>query len=126
MPTKPNGVAGSVSLKPTKRKRRAEPSPEERARRQEDRVFEIRDKFRRWAWSAEGMVFYENKPLLHVYSDDEEGELEVMGVLDPEEFALVPMRDLRDALLTLGGFREMLDHMEQTLEEAMDTRTDEE
>ena len=126
MPTKANGVAGSLSLKPTKRKRRGEPSPEELARRQEDRIFEIRDKFRRWAWSAEGMYRYEYQPLLHVYSDDEEEGLEEEGLLDPEEFSLVPTRDLRDALLQLGSFREMLDYMEQTLEEAMDTRTDEE
>jgi hypothetical protein len=126
MPKKVTGGAGSVSLKPTKRKFRSEPSPEELARRHEDRVFEIRDKFRRWAWSADGLYRHEYQPLLHVYSDDEEEGLEEEGLLDPEEFALVPMRDLRDALLQLGSFREMLDHMEQTLEAAMDTRTDEE
>jgi hypothetical protein len=126
MPTKANGVAGSDSPKPTKRKFRSEPSPEELARRHEDRVFEIRDKFRRWAWSADGLYRHEYQPLLHVYSDDEEEGLEEEGLLEPEEFSLVPMRDLRDALLQLGSFREMLDHMEQTLEAAMDTRTDEE
>ena len=126
MPTKVNGVAGSVSPKPTKQKRRAGPSAEELARRNEDRVFEIRNKFRRWACSADGLYRYEYQPLLHVYSDDEEEGIEEEGVLEPEEFSLVPMRDLREALVELGSFREMLDHMEQTLEAAMDTRTDEE
>ena len=126
MPTKANGVTGSDSPKPTKRKFRSEPSPEELARRHEDRVFEIRNKFRRWACSADGLYRYEYQPLIHVYSDDEEKGIEEEGVMEPEEFSLVPMRDLREALLELGRVREMIDHMDQTLEEAMDTRTDDE
>lgn len=117
MPTKPNGVAGSVSPKPTKRKRRAEPSPEELARRQEEKVFQARVKYDRWARSLfAGFWEHNDAPLV---SPPDECDA---GLFEPDEFSLLPTRDLEEYNMCFDEAIETLQSLSRELEAALDAR----
>lgn len=117
MPTKANGVAGSVSLKLTKRKPRQAPSAEELARRQEEQVFQARVKYDHWARSLfAGLWQHDNRPLVSPAVECES------GLFEPDEFGLVPTGDLENYRLCFDDAIETLQSLSYELEEALAAR----
>ena len=117
MPTKANGGAGSDSPKPTKRKFRTEPSPEEVARRQEEKVFQARVKYDRWARSLfAGLWEHNNSPLVSPPDECDE------GLFEPDEFSLLPTRDLEEYNMCFDEAIETLQSLSRELEAALDAR----
>lgn len=82
----------------------------------EDSVFRARQKFERWAQSISGLYDYQYVPL--VAPPDDSGD----GVLEADEFSLVPTRDLENYRHSFVEAREMLDHMEEQLDAALAAR----
>lgn len=117
MPTKVNGVAGSVSPKPTKLKRRAEPSLEELARRQEEKVFQARVKYDRWARSLFA-GFWEHNDAPLVSPADESGE----GLFEPDEFELLSITDLTEYRMCFDEAIETLQSLSEELDAAIEAR----
>lgn len=117
MPTKANGVAGSVSLKPTKRKPRQAPSAEELARRQGEQVFQARVKYDHWAQSLfAGLWKHDDVPLV---SPPDECDA---GLFEPDEFGLLPTRDLENYRMCFDEAIESLQALSDELEGALAAR----
>lgn len=117
MPTKVTGGARPVSLKPTKRQPRKAPSAEELARQQEERVFQARAKYDRWARSLFAGV-WENANATLVSPPDEDDA----GLFEREEFDLLPTRDLEEYRLCFDDAIETLQSLSDELEEALAAR----
>ncbi len=117
MPKSVNGGAGPVSLKPAKRKPRRVLSVEELAQLQEERVFQARVKYDRWACSLfSGLWEHGNVPLVSPADESEE------GLFEPDEFALVPTRDLRNYRMCFDEAIETLQSLSDELDAALEAR----
>ncbi len=97
------------------RNRKEAPKPEG----QEDAVYRARSKFERWVECYSGIYQYQFMPLVNSSGGDDEDD---NAVFSAEEFALVPMRDLCNYELSIEEAREMLDHMQEQLDAAVEAR----
>ena len=95
--------------------RKKAPTPEG----QEDAVYRARSKFERWVECYSGIYQYQFMPLVNASAGDDEGD---NAVFSAEEFALIPTRDLCNYELSIEEAREMLDHMQEQLDAAVEAR----
>lgn len=117
MPKSVNGDAGPISLKPTKRRPRRTLSVEELAQLQEERVFQARVKYDRWAWSLfSGLWEHGNGPIVSPADESDE------GLFEPDEFALVPTRDLRNYRMCFDEAIETLQSLKEEVDAAIEAR----
>jgi hypothetical protein len=117
MPKSVNGGAGPVSLKPTKRKPCQAPSAEELARREEERVFQARLKYDRWARSLfSGFWEHNDVPLVSPADESEE------GLFEPNEFGLLPTKDLEEYRMCFDEAIETLQSLSEELDAALEAR----
>ena len=107
-----------VVLKTTKEKPRGLPSSEELATRN-DAIFLARLKFKEWLGPLMGMCQYDWLNLVTPFDSGDE------SIFEPDEFALVPTRDLENYRESFNEAREYLDHMEQQWAEAFAARRSE-
>ena len=109
-----------VVLKTTKGKPRGLPSPEELATEElatrDDAIFRARLKLREWLGPLLGMCQYDWLNLVTPFDSGDE------SIFEPDEFALVPTRDLENYRESFNEAREYLDHMEQQWAEAFAAR----
>jgi hypothetical protein len=98
----------SVSLKPAARKLRGSTSNEELARKREDAIFSARLKFDEWASAMDGLFRRRGFADLVTPTDGDDE-----GIFEPDEFALVPTRDLENYRGSFVEAKERLEHMEE-------------
>jgi hypothetical protein len=124
MPKSVNGVAGPISLKPTKRKPRQAPSAEElvrleeaRVKREAERVFQARVKYDRWARSLfSGFWEHNDVPLVTPADESEE------GLFEPDEFELLSTTDLTEYRMCFDEAIETLQSLKKELDAALEAR----
>ena len=107
----------SVSLKPAVRKLHCSPSREQLAQKREDAIFAARLKFEGWVSALNGLFTPDRLADLVTPTDGDDE-----GIFEPDEFALVPTRDLENYRNSFDEAREYLDHMEEQIEKAIAAR----
>jgi len=83
----------------------------------EDAVYRARSKFERWVECYSGVYEFGFRPLVEAPNSDDED-----AVFEADEFALVPTRDLENYWVSIEEAQEMLAHMLQELDAAIEAR----
>jgi hypothetical protein len=106
-------------------RRSAKPKPKARSRREQheydEKAYRAWNRFERWVARADSLRLDKWQPLV-TSSDPKEVEREGEGVMEADELALVPTRELSHSLIYAEETRELVDHMIEELQKALDTR----